>query len=99
MRLRKQAQAHKVFHGVQAARTAAEDAQRQLLELQSAAGLRDVKARASQADYWRSKFEASLAQAARERNAAALKVQRGAARACGQGSILTRLDFVAGRAV
>ena len=64
---------------VQAAQTAAEDAQRQLLELQSAAGLRDVKARASQADYWRSKFEASLAQAARERNAAALKVQRGAA--------------------
>ena len=65
---------------MQAAQKAAEDAQRQLLELQSAAGLRDVKARASQADYWRSKFEASLAQAARERNAAALKVQQGATR-------------------
>ena len=62
---------------VQAAQAAAEDAQRQLLELQSAAGLRDMKARASQADYWRSKFENALEQAARERNTAALKLQRG----------------------
>ena len=61
----------------QVAEAVAESTQRQLLDLTTAQGLQETRGRAAQADYWEGKFGEALEQAARERNAHALKIQRG----------------------